>query len=196
MSEKSEILDALTEFVKRKAIVNDSLVCTVTSIDTIEYTCYCEPIDDYADVQQVKVAIQKDKLGFVLVPKLNSLVVVSFLSDESGYIDAVTEIDKVIITIDSSNKLEVSSSGFVFNDGTLNGIPKVDPLVTKLNNLENDLNNFKSIMNTLLGTPIPEPGNGANSAFQAAMALAMSTYDGATLTPTVKADLENTKIKQ
>ena len=191
MSEKSKILDTLTEFVKRKAITNDPLVCTVTNIDTVEYTCYCEPVDDYADIQQVKVAIQNDKLGFVIVPKLNSLVVVSFLSDESGYIDAVTEIDKVIIMIDSSNKLEVSSSGFIFNGGTLDGLVKINSNVTKLNNIENKVNAILTAITTTW-TPVANDGGAALKALFAS--LASTTL--APLTTTVKADLENTKIKQ
>lgn len=185
--DKSKLTAALGEFVERRATATDSLVCTVKSIDTVTYTCYCEPIADYADIQQVKIKLAADKNGFFLVPKVNSLVIVSFTSMSSAFISMVTEIDNLVIYIDSNNKLEVSSTGFIFNGGSLGGLVKLNNLVTKLNNLESLINKFVTNINGW--TPVPNDGGAALKAL-------FTGNPVAALTPTVNADLENTKIKQ
>lgn len=194
--EKTKLIAALTEFVEKKSPTNDSLVCTVKSIDTTNYTCYCEPIGDYADIQQVKVKLAADKFGFFMVPKIDSKVVVSFTSDNSGFISMVTEIDDLVVYIDNNNKLEVDDTGFKFNGGTLDGMVKINDLVTKLNNVETRdnaivtaLTALATAMNTIGGIPVT--GTALGAAITTAIA-AITTP----LTLTVKADLENTKIKQ
>ena len=189
--EKTKLISALTEFVEKRSPNNDSLVCTVKSIDTATYTCYCEPIGDFADIQQVKVKLAADKFGFFLVPKVDSMVIVSFTSDNSGFISMVTEIDDLVVYIDSNNKLEVDDTGFKFNDGTLDGMVKVNSLVTKLNAQENKLN---ALITAIATTFIPVPNDGG-AALKALIAGLVPTTLAPT-TPTVKADLENTKIKQ
>lgn len=185
--EKQKLISALTEFVDNKAQQTGGLICKVKEIDSTEYTCYCEPIGDYADIRLVKIKLAADKFGFFVVPKLESLVIVSFLSDNSGYISMVTEIDNLVIYIDSNNKLDVSSSGFVFNDGSLDGLVKINSLITKLNNLENLVNQFVTNFNGWV--PVPNDGG-------AALKTAFTVNPVTPLTPTIKTDLENTKIKQ
>jgi hypothetical protein len=96
-----------------------------------------------------------------------------------------------LIYIDSNNKLEASSTGFIFNGGTLDGLIKINDLVTKLNNLENLLNNLLTAIGTTFN-PVPNDGG-------AALKLLIGTTLSATLlqqlTPTVKANIEDTKIK-
>lgn len=185
--EKQKLIAALSDFVDSKSKQTDSLVCKVKEINSTDYTCYCEPIGDYADVQQVKIKLAADKLGFFVIPKLESFVVVSFLSDSSGYISMVTEIDNLVIYIDSGNKLDVSSSGFIFNDGSLDGMVKINSLITKLNNLEDLVNQFVTNFNAWI--PVPNDGG-------ASLKTIFTSNPVTPLIPTIKVDLENTKIKQ
>jgi len=84
-------------------------------------------------------------------------------------------------------KLEINENGFIFNEGSFDGLIKVNPLVTKINALENDLNNLKIAFSTWI--PVPTDGG-------AALKAASSGWASQTIINTVKSDLENTKIKQ
>jgi hypothetical protein len=185
--EKQKLISALTDFVDSKSKQIGGLICKVKEVNQTDYTCYCEPIGDYADVQQVKIKLAADKFGFFVIPKLESLVIVSFLNDGSAFISMVTEIDNLVIYIDRFNKLDVSTNGFIFNDGNLDGLVKINSLITKLNNLETLINKFVTNFNGWI--PVPNDGGAALKA--------LFTGNPVTpLTPTIKVDLENANIKQ
>jgi hypothetical protein len=74
----------------------------------------------------------------------------------------------------------------IINTGVNGGMVKVSELTTKLNNLENDINDLKSIFSSW--TPVPSDGG-------AALKLLLTPYYGQTLTPTAQSEIENTKVK-
>lgn len=183
MSINSDIKTGVRELVGDQRIY--SVACLVDNINTTDMTCDCEPLDGSADFLGVKIMPQAGN-GWTLIPKDQSTVYVTQLNSATGFLSGVSEIDKVIIYIDASNKLEIDSSGFVFNGGTLDGMVKVNSLVTKLNNLENAFNTHVTAYNLHVHAGVTV-GAGATG---------ITTPDAQTLTPTVKANLENTKIKQ
>lgn len=113
---------------------NYNVVCTVKSFDSTENTCYCLPINGDADIFGVRV-ISDNKKGFLLIPKVGSVVIVSFLDNALPFISMFSEVDKI----------EINGSNY-------EGIVKVNELVTKINSLENLINN---ILTTLKNTTIP-----------------------------------------
>ena len=167
--EKTEIISGLSEFVKRNVNVQNSLVCTVKSYDTDTKTCYCIPINNDADIQQVRINPQSNLDGFIIFPKLNSLVLVSFLSDSSAYIAMFSEVD------------EVHLAGAEYG-----GIVKVENLTSKLNNIENNINNLI----TAITAWVPVPSDGG-----AALKVALTAWLTSSLTPTVRGNLENLVVK-
>jgi len=162
-----ELRDALRSLVKPN---NDgfSKVCTIDSVDLTTLTCYCVPLNDDADIINVRLMANIDN-GFLLIPEVNSIVVVSFLSDSSAYISLVSKVSEVHL-----------------NGKNFDGLVKINDLVEKLNNLKNKVNTIISIYNahthvaSSLGTPTTTP---------------VAPVTG-TLTPTIKADLENITILQ
>jgi hypothetical protein len=170
MSDKSQIIDALTVFVQANSKGNDSIVAKVKTVDVVNYTCYCEPIGDYADVMDVKIIINPsyDK-GLVIMPKVDSIVMLTFVSDSDAYISMFSEVDSIYL-----------------NGDLYEGLVKVNDLVTKLNNLENKVNALITAFNSWI--PVPNDGG-------AALKTALTTWVGTSLTPTVKADLENITVK-
>ena len=88
-----------------------------------------------------------------------------------------------------SNKLIINANNAIIeiNGGTLGGLVKADVLKIESEKDKDILDTFLQV----LQTPIPEPGNGANSAFQAALLAALGTKETGVYT-----DLENPKIKQ
>jgi len=144
-----------------------SEVCTIKNIDTNKYLCDCTPIDGSAILVNVRL-IADDKTGFKLIPKENSIVIVTLINNTTGYISMCSEIDEIHL-----------------NGDNLDGIVKVNDLVTKLNNLENKVNELILYSSTHIhsgGTIMGSTGP------------ATPVVVG-NLVPTVKANLENIKVK-
>jgi hypothetical protein len=98
-----------------------SKVCTVESVDLVKLTCYCIPINDDADITEVRLMANIDN-GFLLIPKVNSIVVVSFLSDSSAYVSMVSKVSEIQL-----------------NGTNYGGLIKIDEQTTKLNQLVSEL---------------------------------------------------------
>jgi len=75
-----------------------SKVCTVDSVDLVNLTCYCIPINDDADITEVRLMANIDN-GFLLIPEVNSIVVVSFLSDSSAYVSLVSKVSEIQLQV-------------------------------------------------------------------------------------------------
>lgn len=99
-----------------------AIVCTVISVNLTENTCYCSPINGDADLVGVRL-MADNKNGFLLIPEVNSIVVVDFLSDSSAFVSLVSKVSEVQL-----------------NGSNYGGLVKITELTTKLNALVNALN--------------------------------------------------------
>jgi hypothetical protein len=168
MKEKAELITALSEFVKRKAGTNDGLVCTVDSYDSTTKTCYCIPIGDFADIQQVKVCPDTGT-GLFIQPTVGSKVLVSFMSDSSAYISMFSTYDLMKIGGDS-----------------FGGLGKTASIASQVNNGENKIN---ALITAITGwTPVPNDGG-------AALKVALTTWLASSLVLTTQADISSTVTK-
>lgn len=167
MSVETEILKALGRFVDNR-IPDKDIVCTVSSVDTGELTCVCSPVNGNADIIDVRLMTIAGN-GFLIIPAVNSKVTVSFLDNSSGYVSQFSTVTEIQL-----------------NGDTYSGLVKIADLVTKLNNLENKVNDLITAMNTHVHTGVT---TGAGSS-----AIGTVPIVGA-LTPTVQANLENTTVK-
>lgn len=115
-----ELRDAIKTLTKPN---NDGYgkVCTVDSVDLVNRTCYCIPINEDADITEVRLMANIDN-GFLLIPEVNSIVVVSFLSDSSAYVALVSKVSEVQL-----------------NGTNFNGLIKIDEQTAKLNQLVTEL---------------------------------------------------------
>jgi hypothetical protein len=131
-----DLRDALRSLVKPN---NDgfSKVCTVDSVDLTTLTCYCVPLNDDADIINVRLMANIDN-GFLLIPELNSIVVVSFLSDSSAYVSLVSKVSEVQL-----------------NGKNFDGLVKVQELTDKLNALENKVNDLITACSSQVVTLAP-----------------------------------------
>jgi hypothetical protein len=145
-----------------------SKVCTVDSVDLTKRTCYCIPINEDADITEVRLMANIDN-GFLLVPEVDSIVVVSFLSDSSAYVSLVSKVSEIQL-----------------NGTNYDGLVKVQELTEKLNNLENLVNslvvkyNAHTHIASSFGSPTTVP----------------PALETTVLTPTIQTEIENTTIKQ
>jgi hypothetical protein len=145
-----------------------SKVCTVDSVDLVNLTCYCIPINDDADITEVRLMANIDN-GFLLIPEVNSIVVVSFLSDSSAYVSLVSKVSEIQL-----------------NGTNYDGLVRVQELTDKLNNLENKLNDLITACSSQVVTLAPS----------GTFPLASFFTSVTPLIPTQQIEIENQKVKQ
>ena len=167
MEDKGELIDALTDFIRRKSVSLNSVICKVKEYNDTDKTCYCEPIGDYADLQQIRIIADSTKDGFLIVPKIGSIVVVSLINDEAGYISMFSEVE------------EIHLAGVKYG-----GLAKTEDLKNKLNNIENKLNFIITAFNGW--TPVASDGGAALKALMATL--------GGNLTLTTQASISSTTV--
>jgi hypothetical protein len=169
MSLKSKIIDALGEFVERKSDTKEPILCTVKTVDNAAKTCYCEPVGDFADIQNVKLSPNKAIDGIIVFPKVNSKVYVSFTPDGSAYVSMFSEYDSYHI-----------------GGQSYGGIPKAGDTATRFNNIENEVQALKNVF--AAWTPAANDGG-------AALKTAASFWFAGAVSTTTQAMIESTKTK-
>jgi hypothetical protein len=158
----------------------------VKDVDKTKFTCTVTVGEtDFTEVP-IRVLISK-QASFVEIPAVNSSVVMTFRDANMArpQLLEVDECQEILIKIGNST-LDITDGLFKFNGGS-HGIPKADEIKTQS---EKDKDILDGILQ-VLQTPINEPGNGAPSAFQAALIAAIGTKQSGVWT-----GLENDKIKQ
>jgi hypothetical protein len=164
MIENNAIKNAIRSLANTNEAIY-SVICTIAEIDEDSNTCTCSPIDGVsADLLDVKLIAQESN-GFIIYPKIDSQVIVTFLNKQSGYVSMCSEIDKIYL-----------------NGKNFNGLVKIDDLVTKLNDLENKVNALVAYSASHTH-PVSGPLAGPTT-----------TPVTGSLTPTVRGDLENTTV--
>jgi hypothetical protein len=74
----------------------NSKLCKVVKVNKDARTCDVEPLDGTATIFDVRLqAFQDDTEGVVLYPKMSSMVVVTLLNNETGYVSLTSEVDYV-----------------------------------------------------------------------------------------------------
>lgn len=167
MSWKEEVRKAIKTVGQNTNEIN-CIVCTVDSVDLTKKSCYCLPIDtSKADLQDVRL-IADNKVGFMIVPKVGSIVVVSYITNELTYISMFSSVDKILL-----------------NGEAYDGLVRVVELTTKLNNLETAFNNHLLLYNLHVHAGVTV-GTGATG---------IAAPDTQVLVKTIKTELENTTVK-
>ena len=96
-----------------------SVVGTVTEVDELARVCTVKPLNDDADIFDVRLQAELDSEdGLVLVPAVESWVIVTFLGPNTGYIAATGKVDKLMWKVDGQ-QMEMSKDGLkIFNEQT------------------------------------------------------------------------------
>lgn len=139
-------------------------LCTVISVDG--GTCTVETLDTEVELKEVRLQTEASN-GILLKPKVGSFVVVVPMTDFEFVVVMYSAIDEITLL-----------------DGSFGGLIKINELITKVNNLENQQNN---ILSALQGVVVPLAASGT---YPFAPLFAAITA----LTPTVVSDIENDKI--
>jgi hypothetical protein len=159
--------------------------CEVNSVNEAARTCDVTTISGRSQYSIDDVALMPivDD-GVLIIPTVGSTVLVIHNNRNVKFIAQFSEIDKIFI-VSGSSTLEIKDGSIKFNDGSFDGLVKIKDLVTKLNNLENDINNLKLAFSSW--TVVPTDGG-------AALKASAASWYGQQLTKTQQSDLENTKV--
>lgn len=125
--------------------------------------------EGFADLEGVRLNSIDVAEGtyFIVTPKIGSIVQVALIEnvETEAVVIATSEVDKVEIVLPNDMKLLFDKDGFVLNGGVNQGMVKSPVLESELAKNNAILQGILSV----LSTPINEAGNGAPSAFQAAL---------------------------
>lgn len=152
---KDDLRNLMNEFTR--LILNAerfySQVAKVVSVDETEKTCSVEVLNG-PEISDVRLQQLSGDNGFLMVPTVDSLVIISYTDKTTAFVSMFSYIDRVI-----------------FQGGTNGGLTITPELVSNL-----DKNNqiLQDLLTVLTGAPIPEPGNGAPSALQAALSVLLT----------------------
>ena len=142
--------------------------------------------------------------GILKVPSDGSQVVISKNRNSNNwFVLLFSDIDAIYLQNQNAWLCLWNSNGedSAYTQTSYGGLIKLlDPndtskgILAKMNAIEKDNNNLRQLMQTLLDTVVYEPGNGAPSAFQAAMKIAIENWLSPALTETVRTDIEDASI--
>jgi hypothetical protein len=168
------------------ASIITAVVKSINSDETIIVTTGSGlEIDDVRLRSVVRAAATK----IVITPADNSTVLIGKIENSDEYVVvAVDEVAKVEVVFSATISIVIDANGITMNGGSLDGLVKLGALLTKLNAVEDDLNALKTVFKT---SWVVVPSDGG-----AALKTAAATWANGIITKTVKADLENPKIKQ
>lgn len=134
-----DLKEAIQQIAKDDQQEIYSLVCTVDEVNEDERTCKVTPVNGGVAVFGVRLqAIKDNNQGLVVIPSVNSQVVVTFLNKQTGYVALHTDVDKIF----SDSPL------FEFNGGDNGGLVNIEDLVSAINSLQDAHNDFVTTFNT------------------------------------------------
>ncbi|SNB17161.1 conserved hypothetical protein [Flavobacterium psychrophilum] len=87
-------------------------ICEVLEVNTEDKTIDVKPIDDTAEIFNVRLQAESETGGLVLIPKVGSMVLVVFLNKNNAAVVNTSEIEKLSLLI-SPCKFEVDNTGFL-----------------------------------------------------------------------------------
>jgi hypothetical protein len=161
----------------------DRVKMMVGTVDSIEgNTCTCI-ISDQMPLSGVQLQAAVCD-GWLLVPSIGSTVVIMYSTRNDPFIALYSDIDRAYLQVGNSSIELLKDGSITLNDGSDGGLVKGSPLVQKLNNLENKVNDLITTFNShthgvvAVGSPTS----------------VTTTPISGSLTPTTTSDIESQKI--
>jgi hypothetical protein len=195
---KRSIIDSVR---KLSEIKSNLFVVTVTSVDEVKHTCEGQSLTDNAGVDSntlpsiigIRLNVNAND-SLMIVPAVGKDILVLMTTNKEYYMVAWSDIDKIIIQIDSNISLIGNSSGWIFNDGHNKGLVKLIPLVQDINTQITRINNIVTALTTLAASMTAIGGSPVlGTALGAAITSAISTIT-TPIPAETQANLEDKKV--
>jgi len=136
----------------------------VTAFDANDWTLTCKVDGLELDGIRVKSVINTNVTGILVEPKIGTQVLLAKIENKKEAL--------VVLQFDEIVKYQLNADKIEFNGDTYS-IVKAE----ELQQIMATNKAFIDALKTVLSTPIPEPGNGAPSAFQTALNGALASLD-------------------
>jgi hypothetical protein len=155
------------------------VMCNAGITDIDARTCTCTPVGGNAvsDIINVQLMAGGVNDGWFLIPTVGSIVIVCYSTKNDPYICLFSEIDNAYLIVNGKTQ---------FQGGEYGGIPRVDVLITKINNLERLVNNLIAAYNGHSHILALTSGTGT--------AGPPTTEEAGIITLTTREEIENTTI--
>lgn len=135
-----------------------STVATVKSVDSQKRVCEAVPIDGTATLFDVKMQANESQTnGFLVIPKVGSKVIVTFMNQTSAFLSLCAEIDSFEVIL-GEKSIKLTSDGLVLNGGNNGGLIVIEMLIKELGKLQAYT---QAIGNAIIGTSIVQGDGGA-----------------------------------
>ena len=120
---------------------------SVDSVDLSTRTCNVTTISSKQStaIEGVRLMAAIDD-GILFVPTLGSTILVTYSTYQLPFVLLFSQVDQVLF-ISGSSQFSIKDGIIQFNDGSYGGLIEVAALITKLNNIENMLNDLATKYN-------------------------------------------------
>jgi hypothetical protein len=173
----TETIQDLIRKLSKSREENYSIAAVVLERDDNNRTCTVEPLNGDAKLFNVRLnASESNDAGLTIYPETGSNVIVTFINRQIAYVALADKIEKI----------ELHCEDVVINNGTHGGLVISGKAAERLNAIENDLNNLK----TMFALWSPASGDGG-----ALLKTATENWYTEPLTQTTASEMENDKIK-
>lgn len=172
---------------------SDNVIMLTASVDSVSEagrSCMVTPINDNIASFPALLMAETDD-GLLILPTEGSTVKIVFSGQNAPTVIQFSQIDKIFIVAGGSTFL-IYSSGIELMGNKYGGIPEVEALTTKYNNLEKVVNKLIDNWTNLASAYVP----GSPTVTGLPASLTAPPFNSVTdLTLTVRSDIENTKVK-
>lgn len=169
------------------------MLCEVTAVNASLRTCTVQPLTDNLSPFAANLMTEIED-GVLIVPTVESTVLVMLSEIITPTVIQYSNIDEILI-VSGGAAMKIYSSGVELQGSEYGGVMQVEPSIKAWNDLQNDVNNLKSIFASLAATPILTTAVGTNDGFYTAFATAIASYVTSPLSITTKPQIENPKVK-
>lgn len=184
MSIKKLIYEYIEGYLKDEKFYTQ--ICKVISVNETDRTCLIEPVNgDAQRTGRIQASVELSN-GIYIKPTVSSYVQLAYINKKTGIITKYSSIDSFEIKI-SDKQLNIDSTEISFNGGSNGGMVVPLSLLSRLNLIEQDINDLKQVFTTW----VIAPTDGG-----LALKTAAATWYGSSLTETQITDIENQDIKQ
>ena len=112
MAEENNLAGALKTITKTSDEVY-AKVCEVLEVNEDEKTINVKPVDDTAEIFNVRLQAESETGGLVLFPKVGSMVLVVFINKNNAAVVNTSEIEKLELVIENV-ELQIDKDKFLF----------------------------------------------------------------------------------
>jgi hypothetical protein len=169
------------------------MVCEVTDVSASERTCTVQPLSDNLQPFPAQLMADIDD-GVLILPTVGSTVKIMLSELITPTVIQFSQVDEILL-VGGGSAVKVYDSGVELQGYEYGGLMKVTPSVKAWNDLQNDVNNLKSIFATMASVPVVTTAVGATDAFYTLFASNIAPYISAPLSITTETQIENPKVK-